>query len=138
MFPWSKVRLVRGADNLMSRLSRQCGILNISQPYRPAWPVRRIALLFLLVLRLCLDGESSSGESPVPQIRPIGQFLLSHLFSSEKIKVLKKLTNIHVEIGALLCKPARTSRPASSAGEFRTSSCPSPKYFCVQVNRKFR
>jgi hypothetical protein len=33
MFLGSKVRPVRGADNLMSRLSRQCGILNISQPY---------------------------------------------------------------------------------------------------------
>jgi hypothetical protein len=30
-----------------------------------------------LWLLQCLDGESPSGESPVPQIRPIGQFLLS-------------------------------------------------------------
>jgi hypothetical protein len=39
---------------------------------------------YKLMLRLlqCLDGESSSGESPVPQIRSIGQFLLSRLFSS--------------------------------------------------------
>jgi hypothetical protein len=27
-------------------LSRQCGILNISQPYRPTWPVTGIALLY--------------------------------------------------------------------------------------------
>jgi hypothetical protein len=35
MFLGSKVRLVRGADNLtaiLSRLYRKCGILNISQP----------------------------------------------------------------------------------------------------------
>jgi hypothetical protein len=30
----------------MSRLSTQCGILNISQPYRPPWPVMGIALLY--------------------------------------------------------------------------------------------
>jgi hypothetical protein len=36
----------------------------------------------MLWLLQCLDGESSSGESPVPQIRSIGQCLLSRLFSS--------------------------------------------------------
>jgi hypothetical protein len=30
----------------VSRLSRQCGILNISQLYRPPWPVTGIALLY--------------------------------------------------------------------------------------------
>jgi hypothetical protein len=30
----------------VSRLSRQCGILNISQPYRPPWTVPGIALLY--------------------------------------------------------------------------------------------
>jgi hypothetical protein len=30
----------------VSRLSRQCGIINISQPYRPPRPVTGIALLY--------------------------------------------------------------------------------------------
>jgi hypothetical protein len=42
MFLGSKVRLVRGADNLTAiyePIVWQCGILNISQPYRPPRPV---------------------------------------------------------------------------------------------------
>jgi hypothetical protein len=41
----------------------------------------------MLWLLQCLHEESSSGESPVPQIRSIGQFLLSRLFSSPNSSV---------------------------------------------------
>jgi hypothetical protein len=51
----------------VGRLSRQCGILNISQPYRPSRPVTGIAFLFLRVFRY-----------PLPIIhRPLHTDLLS-------------------------------------------------------------
>jgi hypothetical protein len=40
----------------VSRLSRQCGILNISQPYRPASPIAEIA--FAVVVTIPNDGKS--------------------------------------------------------------------------------
>jgi hypothetical protein len=43
----------------------------------------------MLWLLQCLGGESSSGESPVPHIRSVGQFLLSRLFSSPNSSVLR-------------------------------------------------
>jgi hypothetical protein len=49
MFLGSKVRPERKADNLTAiyePIARQCGILNISQPYRPPKPVTGTALLY--------------------------------------------------------------------------------------------
>jgi hypothetical protein len=40
----------------VSRLSRQCGILNISQPYRPPRPVTETALLFSFFTIFAISG----------------------------------------------------------------------------------
>jgi hypothetical protein len=52
MFLGSKARLVHRAENITTTCEltvyRQCGILNISQPYRPPSSVTGIAILYFL------------------------------------------------------------------------------------------
>jgi hypothetical protein len=48
----------------VSRLSRECGILNILQPYRPPWPVTGIALLYFYQIFLVAVGLQRGPLSP--------------------------------------------------------------------------
>jgi hypothetical protein len=58
----------------VSRFSRQCGILNISQPYRPPRPVTGIALLFYI-----------SGGTEEHQENPLSGYLVSQPRFKQKL-----------------------------------------------------
>jgi hypothetical protein len=49
MFMRSRARPVHKADNFIV-ICEQCGILNIKQPYEPAWPLMGIASPFFFLL----------------------------------------------------------------------------------------
>jgi hypothetical protein len=68
---WVKARPAHKADNLTAicgRLSTQCWILDISQPYRNIWPVTVVALLFIYNI-------STSQETPVASTAIYGDIL---------------------------------------------------------------
>jgi hypothetical protein len=54
-------------------LSRQCGILNILQPYRPPWPVTGIALLLYTTIFNAWDKNESFKKKLNPWIHVIAE-----------------------------------------------------------------
>jgi hypothetical protein len=65
MFLGRRSRLVRKADNrtaILSLLSIQCGILNISQLYRPPHPITGIPLLYLILPAALIPGVYSASN----------------------------------------------------------------------------
>jgi hypothetical protein len=72
----------------VSRLSRQCGILNISQPYKLPRPVTGIAFIFS-----CMD--------------------LRHLITNFKVQYTFSVTNLADQQATPLCSDARPNPPHS-------------------------
>jgi hypothetical protein len=68
----------------MNRLSRQCGILDVSQAYRPPWPVNGDSFTFLYV-----DGVRTSQEA---HLRPVTDIALHFIHSKTKEEVKVKLS----------------------------------------------
>jgi hypothetical protein len=56
----TRQKVAGSSPDEVSRLSRKCGILSISQPYRPPRPLTGIGLLFTFFYFYAEDGDCKS------------------------------------------------------------------------------
>jgi hypothetical protein len=56
----------------LCRLSRKCGIIDVSQPYRPLWPVTGMVLFYIT---FCNEGTWSKTHLNVSQVKEVNKIL---------------------------------------------------------------
>jgi hypothetical protein len=89
----------------VSRLSRQCGILNISQPYRPPRPVTGIALLYFTLLRTA--DLQNCNPLPLRKSRVLQNVTL-------KVKILFETKHNGLKDKPLKCFPMYITQPSEN------------------------
>jgi hypothetical protein len=111
-----RVRLTTSPPSV-SRLSRWCGTLNVSQPYGPPWPVTRIALFALYSMHAQAHAYtfhvSSSNLSYFPSVAVVFSLvpkLITHVFHRGEILHKKSLEELIAYFPSIWHGPRRERR----------------------------